>query len=97
MPGFHHVELWVADLAEARLEWGWLLAQLGFVRDSSWSEGESWNAGGTYLTLTTSPNLSRAAHDRRAPGVNHLAFLGGARARVVAIMAAAPPHGGAPL
>ncbi len=58
MPGFHHVELWVADLERARVEWGWLLSQLGFERDSSWPEGESWSAGGAYLTLTTSPNLS---------------------------------------
>lgn len=97
MPGFHHVELWVADLAQARLEWGWLLQQLGFARESEWPEGESWSAGGAYLTLTTSPNLSRDDHDRRAPGVNHLAFHGGACAQVDAIMAAAPAHGWTPL
>ncbi|MDQ1125015.1 catechol 2,3-dioxygenase-like lactoylglutathione lyase family enzyme [Microbacterium sp. SORGH_AS 505] len=93
MTGFHHIELWVADLAVAQTEWGWLLAELGFARDSVWTEGESWSAGGAYLTLTTSPNLSTTVHDRRAPGVNHLAFLGGSRADVDAIIAAAPDHG----
>ena len=33
MVGFHHVEVWVADLAAARVEWGWLLRELSFVRE----------------------------------------------------------------
>lgn len=73
------------------------MRQLGFVRESVWPEGESWAAGGAYLTLTTSPNLSTTVHDRRAPGVNHLAFSGGSRAAVDAIMAAAPDDGWRPL
>ncbi|WP_115918571.1 VOC family protein [Microbacterium sp. 1154] len=97
MPGFHHVEVWVADPGVARTEWGWLLTQLGFERTAEWSEGESWAAGGAYLSLTTSPNLSRPDHDRRAPGVNHLAFRAGSRAQVDAIMAAASEHGWQPL
>lgn len=97
MAGFHHVELWIADLAEARREWGWLLRELGFERESEWPEGESWAAGGAYLTLTTSPNLSGTMHDRRAPGVNHLAFRAGAPERIDDIMARAKQHGWRPL
>lgn len=97
MAGLHHVELWVADLRTARSEWGWLLNELGFARTSEWSEGESWEAGGAYLSVTVSPNLSSDAHDRRAPGVNHLAFSGGSRDRVDAIMTAASAHGWHPL
>lgn len=97
MAGFHHVELWVADLAEALREWGWLLSELGFVRESEWTEGESWSAGGAYLTLTTSPNVTSVAHDRRAPGVNHLAFRAGGPDQVDAIMARAERHGWRPL
>lgn len=93
MPGFHHVEVWITDLVEARSEWGWLLRELGFARESEWPGGESWVAGGAYLTLTTSPNLTGAAHDRRAPGVNHLAFKAGAADRVDSIMATAHEHG----
>jgi hypothetical protein len=74
-----------------------LLSELGFERDSEWAEGESWSAGGAYLTLTISPNLSRETHDRRAPGVNHLAFLGGTTDQVDAIMVVAPAHGWVPL
>ena len=66
---------------------------MGFTRDSAWPGGESWAANGAYITLTTSPNLSGPTHDRRAPGVNHLAFKGGAPRRVDAIMAGAADHG----
>jgi len=97
MSGFHHVEVWIADLAEAQVEWGWLLRELGFEREGEWPEGESWAAGGAYLTLTTSPNLSGETHDRRAPGVNHLAFKAGAPGRVDAIMTRAEQHGWRPL
>lgn len=54
-------------------------------------------ACGAYLTLTTSPNLSASGHDRRAPGVNHLAFHGGAADAVDALMSEAPARGWTPL
>lgn len=92
MPGIHHVEIWIAHLPEARAEWGWLLNELGFTHESEWPDGETWAAGGSYITLTTFPNLTGPKHDRRAPGVNHLAFKGGEAGRVDAIMAAAAEH-----
>lgn len=97
MPGFHHVELWVADFDAANVEWSWLLGRLGFVRQSQWRGGASWAAAGAYLTLAISPNLSRASHDRRRPGVNHLAFKGGSPKTVDAIMSEASAHGWKPL
>ncbi|MFJ6534272.1 VOC family protein [Microbacterium sp. NPDC091662] len=97
MPGFHHVELWIADLDAVRAEWRWILHRLGFTLDSEWPGGESWVAGSAYLTLTTSPNLSDPTHDRRRPGLNHLAFHGGPRAAVDALMTQAPAHGWNPL
>ncbi|MCJ1707329.1 VOC family protein [Microbacterium sp. VKM Ac-2923] len=98
MPGVHHIEVWVADLSVAQAEWGWLLRAVGFEQTSQWADGETWRADdGPYLTLTTSPNLSRRDHDRRAPGVNHLAFLGGSRDDVDAVMAAAPEQRWRPL
>lgn len=97
MAGFHHVEGRIVDLKAARAEWGWLLRRVGFTLESEWSEGQSWTAGGAYLTLTTSPNLSGPAHDRRMPGVNHLAFKGGAAARVDTTMADAQERGWLPL
>ena len=97
MPGLHHVELWIADLDEVRAQWRWVLGRLGFTLDGEWPGGESWIAGDAYLTLTTSPNLSHAAHDRRRAGLNHLAFHGGARDAVDALMAEAPAPGRPPL
>ncbi len=97
MPGFHHVEIWIADLPQARAEWGWLLQRLGFSLESEWSEGQSWEANGAYLTFTTSPNLAGSTHDRRQPGLNHLAFIGGTPAEVDAIMADSAQHGWRPL
>lgn len=96
MPGFHHVEVWVADAAESGT-WAWLLERLGFELVQEWPEGASWSAGGAYLTLTTSPNLSAPGHDRRRPGVNHLAFHGGAPDAVDTLMTDAPEHGWRPL
>lgn len=90
------MEIWLADAATL-IEWGWLLEALNFARENSWPGGESWAAGGAYLTLTTSPNLSGSTHDRRAPGVNHLAFKAGAPAAVEAIMSTAAAHGWRPL
>lgn len=94
--GLHHVEVWLADEVAAA-GWPWLLERLGFVLVGSWADGESWSAGGTYLTLTQSPTLSSAQHDRRRAGVNHLAFHGGSRRDVDALMEAASQHGWAPL
>lgn len=97
MPGIHHVEVWVASIAEAKAEWGWLLHRLGFTLDSQWAEGQSWSAGGAYLTITESPNLSAADHDRRRAGVNHLAFKTFDATEVDALMSDGPDHGWRPL
>ena len=97
-PGaLHHVELWVPDLALAIAEWGWLLTELGYSQFQDWPQGRSWRLGGTYLVVEQSPALTAAEHDRRRPGLNHLAFHAGDRERVDALAAAAPEHGWTPL
>lgn len=95
-PGLHHVEIWVAD-HDGDASWRWLLSSLGFVLTQEWSEGMTWAAGGVYLTVTTSPNVSAEQHDRRRPGVNHLAFHGGARDEVDGLMRSAAEQGWHPL
>lgn len=97
VPGIHHVELWITDLERERQGWAWLFGELGFVRSDVWSDGETWSAGGSYLTLTTPPTLGGTAHDRRLPGMNHIAFQGGNRSAVDQIMARSERHGWAPL
>lgn len=97
MAGIHHIEVWVTDIDEAARDWGWLLDRLGFTLESTWTQGQSWAAGGAHLTLTTSPNMSAQAHDRRRPGMNHLAFEAGSPSNVDSIMTDATNHGWLPL
>ena len=97
MPGLHHVEIWVTDTGDGLEDWRWLLTELGWSRTAAWGEGETWAADGAYLTFTGSPNLRDEPYDRRRPGLNHLAFLGGERGAVDRIMTDAAGHGWAAL
>ncbi|MFK4791100.1 VOC family protein [Microbacterium sp. ZW T5_56] len=97
MPGLHHVEIWVADTGDGLDDWRWLLTELGWSRTTTWPEGETWSAEGVYLTFTGSPNLRDEPYDRRRPGLNHLAFVGGTREDVDRITRDATSHGWSPL
>ena len=70
----HHVELWVPDLTRAERSWGWLLTRLGAVPFQAWEHGRSWRHGEVYVVLEQSPALVGDRHERRSPGLNHLAF-----------------------
>lgn len=97
MKGIHHLEIWIADLDAVADSWDWLFTSLGMEAAGKWPEGRTWDADGAYITLTMSPNLSAAEHDRRRAGMNHLALWGGSRAEVDAVMSSAPAHGWQPL
>jgi catechol 2,3-dioxygenase-like lactoylglutathione lyase family enzyme len=87
------VELWVPDLAAATRSWGWLLGELGWTPYQDWDAGRSWRLGASYLVFEQSPARSGDAHDRLAPGLNHLAFHTGPPAEVDRLTAAAAEHG----
>jgi catechol 2,3-dioxygenase-like lactoylglutathione lyase family enzyme len=89
----HHVELWVPDLSRAERSWGWLLRALGAEPYQRWEHGRSWRRGGSYVVLEQSPAMTGDRHDRRLPGLNHLAFRAGSAADLDALVAAAPAHG----
>lgn len=91
--GVHHIEIWVADLDSARRSWGWLLVKLGWSVDQEWDGGMSWRCGDAYLVITRPPALSGDAHDRRLPGINHVALHGGSAADVDRIVGEAIDHG----
>lgn len=96
--GLHHIELWVPDLERAGAQWGWLLGQLGYRPFQKWEAGLSWSLDGgalglTYLVVERSPDLTATEHDRRRPGLNHLAFHAGDRERVDRLTDQAPAHG----
>ena len=89
----HHVELWVPSLERAVQSWGWLLTELGYTPYQEWLAGRSWLLGATYLVLEQSPDLAGQAHERRRPGLNHLAFHVATASRVDALVADCGPHG----
>lgn len=83
----HRVELWVPDLDRADASWGWLLGELGYVRDRSWADGTSWRLGPTALILESGPELTPGGHDRGRAGLNHLALHAGSRDEVDRLIA----------
>jgi catechol 2,3-dioxygenase-like lactoylglutathione lyase family enzyme len=89
----HHVEIWVPDLDRAILSWGWLLQQLGYTLFQSWTAGRSWRLGPTYIVVEQSPDLASADHDRRRPGLNHLAFHVGSTQLLDTLTQRANQHG----
>ena len=91
--GLHHVELWVPDLERAIESIGWLLLELGYAPYQEWAAGRSWRLGDTYIVVEQSPALSSDVHDRLRPGLNHLAFWAGDRARVDRLVGQALEHG----
>jgi ribonuclease HI len=89
----HHVEIWVEDLARARDTLGWLFQELGYAVSGEWSEGTSYQGAGEYLVLEAGPDVAAGPHDRRRPGLNHVAFQAGLRADVDALAEAAVQRG----
>ncbi|WP_436924386.1 VOC family protein [Halosimplex amylolyticum] len=82
----HHVELSASDLSAAAEFWDWLLRQLGYEAKDEWDGGRSWENGPTYVVLVQA-NTSDPPFDRRAPGLNHLAFHAASRDQVDEITA----------
>ncbi|MEU7821224.1 VOC family protein [Catellatospora sp. NPDC049133] len=89
----HHVEVWVPDLAATERSWGWLLTELGWTEHQRWAAGVSWRHGTAYVVFECSPDLTGGRHERRAPGLNHLALHAGSPADVDRLVAAAGEHG----
>ena len=89
----HHIELWVPDLVRATASWGWLLGELGYRTYKQWSGGRSWALGETYIVLEHSPALAGGIHDRRRPGLNHLAFHAGHPSEVDMLVKASADYG----
>lgn len=89
----HHVEIWVEDLAASTASLGWLLTRLGYTVNSQWANGISYSCGEFYIVLESGPDVKKQRHDRRAPGLNHLAFHAGTRQDVDTLAAEALDHG----
>ncbi|WP_240630306.1 VOC family protein [Specibacter cremeus] len=88
----HHVEIWVPDYGRARASLGWLFERLGYRAADDWGHGGSWQGVGEYLVLEAGPDVA-GPHERRAAGLNHLAFRAGAPGDVDVLAGAAVGHG----
>ena len=89
----HHIEIWVRDFPQAEASLGWLLERLGFTRRDSWSTGASWQGANGYVVLEAGPDVLPEGHERRRPGINHLAFGAGSPADVDLLARRASSHG----
>lgn len=89
----HHLELWVADFELARASLGWLFEVLGYELANSWNCGCSWKVDDTYVVVEAGPDVVGEQHERRRPGLNHVAFHAGTESDVDALVLAAQQHG----
>ncbi len=90
----HHIELWVRDFDSAVAAWGWLFQRLGWRIGRVWEHGCAWTSpDGPYIVIESGPDLRWMPHDRRSPGMNHLALEVPDRATVDRIVADGPTHG----
>ena len=79
----HHVELYASDIDTSIDFWDWLLGDLGYEPKNEWDGGRSWINGPTYVVLVEAePDHRDHPFDRRAPGLNHLAFHAASREQV---------------
>lgn len=76
----HHVELCASDLDSALAFWDWLLADLGYEPKTEWDGGRSWRLGPTYVVVKRAED--DRPFERRAPGLDHVAFHAGSREQV---------------
>ena len=74
--------------------WGWLLTRLGAQPYQSWEHGRSWRWAPRRRRLrrrrAVAARLVGDRHERRSPGLNHLAFWAGSAADLDALVAEAP-------
>lgn len=89
----HHTELWVRDFAAAETSLGWLLERLGYRRAEGWDTGARWQGADSYIVIEAGPDVLDTDHERRRPGLNHLAFHAGSRADVDLLTRRAASHG----
>jgi alkylated DNA nucleotide flippase Atl1 len=85
--GLHHIEIWVDDIAAGAREWGWLLGRLGYQLGDDWGHGQAWELGSLYVVVEAGPDVVPGRHERKRAGLNHLAFHGGSRSDVDAVVA----------
>ena len=54
---------------------------------------QAWELGALYIVLECGPDVADGGHERKRPGLNHLAFHAGSRDEVEALVADCAAHG----
>jgi catechol 2,3-dioxygenase-like lactoylglutathione lyase family enzyme len=80
----HHLDITVRDLARSTAFYERLLPRMGFRRIADSPEGPLWAGAQVELGLQAARSGS-ARHDRKSPGLHHLAFTAPAREAVDAL------------
>lgn len=79
----HHLEIYVSNLEESTIFWGWLLSELGYTPYQKWDKGQSYKLNDTYLVFVqTEDEYLDVAYHRKRVGLNHLAFQAQSRQHV---------------
>jgi glyoxylase I family protein len=90
----HHIDITVSDPERALAFYDFVLPLMGFRRIEDADEGPLWAGAHVEVGLQTARSQLRgaktdltAAHDRRTPGLHHLAFTAPTREAVDALFA----------
>lgn len=83
----HHIDITVSDPGRAVEFYDFVLPLMGFRRIEDADEGPLWAGAHVEVGLQTAWADSSAAHDRRSPGLHHLAFTAPSREAVDALYA----------
>ncbi len=78
----HHIDITVRDPERALEFYDFVLPLMGFRRIADADEGPLWAGAQIEVGLQTARSDSAAAHDRRSPGLHHLAFTAPTREAV---------------
>ena len=70
----HHIDITVRDPERALVFYDFVLPLMGFRRIEDADEGPLWAGAQVEVGLQTARADSTSAHDRRSPGLHHLAF-----------------------
>ncbi len=78
----HHIDITVSDPERALAFYDFVLPLIGFRRIEDAEEGPLWAGAQVEVGLQAARADSKNVHDRRAPGLHHLAFTAPTREAV---------------
>jgi len=84
---FHHLDIYVGDLASTVAFWGPFLEQLGFRKAADRPAAKSWQgAGAEIFFVQAEPEFVAQGYHRKRIGLNHLAFAVDSRAELASLL-----------